>query len=161
MTSTVTPRKVSVSKPRSLITSTAPLARSMSIPARGARKPLPLLLLPAVTSRVGAGRRRRGRRAQQTGAPLRAEEEGGAGRRAWCRASATADAAAAMAPRRAVRARATGELPGGERLVGVRGPGGRGEELGGPCRVASTGASRGRVVFYPAGEGGEAACSER
>lgn len=49
-TRTVTPRKVSVSKPRSLITSTAPLARSMSIPARGARSRRPLL----AASRTGA-----------------------------------------------------------------------------------------------------------
>jgi hypothetical protein len=153
-----------MSKPRSLITSTAPLARSMSIPARGARNrkreppsPLPLHLLPAATSRAGAARRRRGRRAQQTDAPLRAEEGGGAGRRAWCRASAAADAAAAMAPRRAVRVRATGELPGGERLVGVRGPDRRARSWAGPCRVQ---APRAGAWFLSGWGGREAACSD-
>jgi hypothetical protein len=60
-TRTVTPRKVSVSKPRSLITSTAPLARSMSIPARGAPKRL-VLFLPVAPYRGVLPTRRRTQR---------------------------------------------------------------------------------------------------
>jgi hypothetical protein len=60
-TRTVTPRKVSVSKPRSLITSTAPLARSMSIPARGAPKRL-VLFFPVVPYRGVLPTRRRTQR---------------------------------------------------------------------------------------------------
>jgi hypothetical protein len=129
-TRTVTPRKVSVSKPRSLITSTAPLARSMSIPARGARKREPLLLLllflPAVPYQGAPPTRRR---------TQRVDAEVGAGaaqarRRTWCRASAAAAAEAAadaMAPRRAARVPKLPErrgLPGrvGAGCVCTRGP---------------------------------------
>jgi hypothetical protein len=96
-TRTVTPRKVSVSKPRSLITSTAALARSMSIAARGGRKRP--LLAAAAESRAGLNqaRRRHGRSTQHTGA----EASRAGARRMWfcVAAAAAAAAAAAMAPR--------------------------------------------------------------
>lgn len=125
-TSTVTPRKVSVSKPRSLITCTAPLARSMSIPARGAPKERERLLLPFrdATSRVGGGGAGAGLAAEDARRPrARQGADTAAGRRTVCRASAAAEAAAAMAPRRAgvperARAREEERRRAGERSTG-------------------------------------------
>ena len=133
-----------MSKPRSLITSTAPLARSMSIPARGARKRL-LLFVP-YRGVLPTQRRTQQADAEVGAEDARAAEGGDAGRRTWSRARASAAAAEAaadaMAPRRAARVpklperKRSGSPRGAWVRVRTRTTGGRGDAA--PCaRVAS------------------------